>query len=123
MIGAERHRGPDGEGLWSDPVAAIAMGHARLSIIDLSDAAAQPMATADGRYTIAFNGEIYNYRALRSELEAKGVRFRTTSDTEVLLELFVRQGTLPFNACTVFSPLRSGMRLSDRCFSPATISG
>jgi len=92
MIGAERHRGPDGEGLWSDPVAAIAMGHARLSIIDLSDAAAQPMATPDGRYTIIFNGEIYNYRALRSELESSGVEFRTTSDTEVLLELFARRG-------------------------------
>ncbi len=92
MIGAERHRGPDGEGLWSDAEAGVALGHVRLSIIDLSEAAAQPMTTADGRYTIVFNGEIYNYRALRAELERAGVRFRTTSDTEVLLELYARQG-------------------------------
>ena len=97
MIGAERHRGPDGEGCWSDDAAndgaAIALGHVRLSIIDLTDAAAQPMMSADGRYVIVFNGEIYNYRSLRAELSDAGVRFRTTSDTEVLLELFARQGS------------------------------
>ncbi len=92
MTGAVRHRGPDGEGCWSDADAGIALGHVRLSIIDLTDAAAQPMTSADGRYTIVFNGEIYNYRALRSELASAGVAFRTGSDTEVLLELYARQG-------------------------------
>jgi asparagine synthase (glutamine-hydrolysing) len=101
MIGAERHRGPDGEGCWSDAAAAaaaaddatgVALGHVRLSIIDLTEAAAQPMISADGRYVIVFNGEIYNYRSLRQDLESAGVGFRTTSDTEVLLELYAREG-------------------------------
>ena len=92
MVAALRHRGPDGEGRVFDAKAGLALGHTRLSIIDLSDAAAQPMATADGRYTLTFNGEIYNYRALRAELQAAGVRLRTNSDTEALLELFARHG-------------------------------
>ena len=92
MIGAERHRGPDGEGCWSDGAAGVALGHVRLSIIDLSEAASQPMTSGDGRYVIVFNGEIYNYRSLRYDLEGQGVRFKTTSDTEVLLELFASQG-------------------------------
>ena len=77
------HRGPDGSGVWTAP--GIGLGHRRLSIIDLSDAAAQPMLTADGQVAISYNGEIYNYRELRAELEAKGHVFRTESDTEVIL--------------------------------------
>ncbi len=92
MSRALRHRGPDGEGSFHDSGAGIGLAHRRLSIIDLSDAAAQPMTSADGRFTITFNGEIYNYRALRGELERAGVRFRSESDTEVLLELFARHG-------------------------------
>jgi asparagine synthase (glutamine-hydrolysing) len=92
MVDALRHRGPDGEGRHIDAPAGLGLGHARLSIIDLSDAAAQPMASACGRYVIAFNGEIYNYRTLRAGLEAAGHRFRTQSDTEVLVELFARDG-------------------------------
>lgn len=95
MTDAIAHRGPDGSGLWDDPAAGgngVALGHRRLSIIDLSDAAAQPMADASGRYVITYNGEIYNYRALRAGLEQAGVSFRTRSDTEVLLELFAREG-------------------------------
>jgi len=92
MSSALRHRGPDGEGSFHDSGAGIGLAHRRLSIIDLSDAAAQPMTSADGRFTITFNGEIYNYRALRGELERAGVRFRSESDTEVLLELFARHG-------------------------------
>ncbi len=92
MVAALRHRGPDGEGQAVDAEAGLALGHTRLSIIDLSDDAAQPMRTADGRFTITFNGEIYNYRALRAELAAAGVRLHTQSDTEVLLELFAREG-------------------------------
>ncbi|MDA0239189.1 MAG: asparagine synthase (glutamine-hydrolyzing), partial [Proteobacteria bacterium] len=92
MVGALAHRGPDGDGTFIDRDQKIALGHRRLAIIDLSNAAAQPMASADNRYQITYNGEIYNYRRLRAELESRGVRFRTQSDTEVLLELFIREG-------------------------------
>lgn len=89
------HRGPDGEGLWHEGGAAL--GHRRLAIIDLSDAAAQPMHSPDGRYVIAFNGEIYNHRELRAELEAQGEVFSTRSDTEVLLRALIRWGTPALN--------------------------
>jgi len=68
------------------------LGHRRLSIIDLSDRASQPMVSADGRSVVVFNGEIYNYPQIRAELEGDGVRFRTTSDTEALLHLYERDG-------------------------------
>ncbi len=87
-----RHRGPDGDGEWRDPANGFGLAHARLAIIDLSPAAAQPMVSADGRHVIAFNGEIYNFRALRAELEAAGERFRGDGDTEVLLALLRREG-------------------------------
>jgi asparagine synthase (glutamine-hydrolysing) len=89
---AMRARGPDGEGLWLAPDGRTGLAHRRLAIIDLSDAAAQPMISSDGACAITFNGEIYNYRELRSELEKEGCRFRTTSDTEVLLWLYQRHG-------------------------------
>jgi len=92
MVASLRHRGPDDEGCHFDAAAGLALGHTRLSIIDLTDAAHQPMSTADGRYTISFNGEIYNYRSLRDELVAAGIQLRTRSDTEVLLALYVRDG-------------------------------
>jgi asparagine synthase (glutamine-hydrolysing) len=85
-------RGPDGAGLWISPDQRVGLAHRRLSIIDLSEAGAQPMASADGRLQIVFNGEIYNYRELRSELEARGRRFRSQSDTEVLLHLYAEHG-------------------------------
>jgi asparagine synthase (glutamine-hydrolysing) len=85
MAQAIAHRGPDFQAAWSDPRAGIAFGHARLSIIDLSSAANQPMHSPDGRYTIVFNGEIYNYRALGGELRSAGYGFRTTGDTEVIV--------------------------------------
>ncbi len=85
-------RGPDGAGLWLSEDRRIGLAHRRLSIIDLTDSGAQPMAIEDGRYRIVFNGEIYNYRALRRELEAAGRRFRSTSDTEVLLHLYAKHG-------------------------------
>jgi asparagine synthase (glutamine-hydrolysing) len=85
-------RGPDGAGLWVSPDRRTGLAHRRLAIIDLSESGAQPMATADGRYRITFNGEIYNYRALRAELQAKGCVFRSNSDTEVLLHLYAERG-------------------------------
>ena len=85
-------RGPDGEGEWLSADGRVGFGHRRLAIIDLSDRAAQPMASADGKVVIVFNGEIYNYRALRADLEAKGYVFRTQSDTEVLLQLYASKG-------------------------------
>ena len=87
-----RRRGPDGEGLWLSPDGTAGLAHRRLAIIDLSESGAQPMHSADGRFHITFNGEIYNYRALRAELEAEGCRFASMSDTEVILRLFERRG-------------------------------
>ncbi len=85
-------RGPDGAGLWISNDQRIGLAHRRLAIIDLSEAGAQPMLSADGRLCITFNGEIYNYRELRRELEAKGCVFRSHSDTEVLLHLYAERG-------------------------------
>lgn len=83
MTGLLAHRGPDGEGLWCE--GSVALGHRRLAIRDLSEAARQPMQDPSGRVTVTYNGEIYNYEALRQELEKEtGHRFRSTSDTELL---------------------------------------
>jgi len=83
MIATLHHRGPDDEGVWTDGICGLA--HARLSIIDLSPAGHQPMASSDGQIWVSFNGEIYNFQELRRELEAKGYTFRSRSDTEVLI--------------------------------------
>jgi asparagine synthase (glutamine-hydrolysing) len=88
---ALRHRGPDGSGSWTSSDRRTLLVHTRLAILDLSSAGAQPMTSHDGRYTIVFNGEIYNHEELRRELEKDGVCFRSRSDTEVLLELFARE--------------------------------
>lgn len=85
---AMRLRGPDGEGLWISPNGRVGLAHRRLAIIDLTDDGLQPMATPDGALRVTFNGEIYNYRDLRCQLESKGYVFRTNSDTEVLLHLY-----------------------------------
>lgn len=88
------HRGPDGEGWREYPTrfGPLALGHRRLAIIDLDARAAQPMASPDERYWLVFNGEIYNYRELRAELAARGVAFRTESDSEVLLAAYIAWG-------------------------------
>lgn len=90
MVDAIVHRGPDGHAVATRP--GLAFGHARLAIVDLSPAAAQPMASASGRCLIAFNGEIYNHKDLRRELQALGTIFRTSSDTEVLLAAYEAWG-------------------------------
>jgi asparagine synthase (glutamine-hydrolysing) len=90
MVKSLAHRGPDASGSFYNP--PIYLGHTRLSIIDLVTGD-QPMSTPDGRITIVFNGEIYNYRELRSELKSNGHSFRTESDTEVLLQLYLAHGT------------------------------
>src|SRR5438309_215345 len=86
-----RHRGPDDSGVFVDGPAGL--GHTRLSIIDLSPTGHQPMHDADGRYTLVYNGELYNFREIRRELETYGCRFRGTSDSEVVLQAFAIWGT------------------------------
>ena len=81
MINSLAHRGPDKQGVWMNPQAIAGLGHCRLSIIDLSDAASQPMSYL-GRYTIIHNGEIYNYIEVREDLQQKGYSFTSLSDTE-----------------------------------------
>jgi asparagine synthase (glutamine-hydrolysing) len=90
-------RGPDGCGEWYSSDEHVGLGHRRLSIIDLSDRGAQPMASADGKLVITFNGEIYNYRQLRASLEARGHVFRSQTDTEVLLHLYAEKGEAMVN--------------------------
>lgn len=90
MTDAIAHRGPDGEGQYVD--GPLGLGHRRLSILDLSAAGQQPMCTADGRFVISYNGEVYNFRELRTELEALGHCFRSQTDTEVVLEAYAEWG-------------------------------
>ena len=92
LLAALAHRGPDGEGAWTSPCGDVLLVHRRLAIIDPGPDGAQPMASPDGRYQIVFNGEVYNYRELRREAEARGDRFTTASDTEVLLRVIARGG-------------------------------
>jgi len=92
MQNAITHRGPDASGIWTNPDNTLALIHTRLSIIDLDAAANQPFTDTSERYTITYNGEIYNYKDLRKELERHGANFRTNSDTEILLESYKHWG-------------------------------
>ena len=86
MGDAVSHRGPDDDGLWSDPAAGVGLAHRRLAVIDLSEHGSQPMVSADGRWVLAYNGEIYNFPDMADQLRGQGVRLKGHSDTEVLLE-------------------------------------
>jgi asparagine synthase (glutamine-hydrolysing) len=92
ILASLARRGPDGNGLWRDASSQLLFAHTRLAILDPTSRSDQPMHSPCGRYTLVFNGEIYNYRELREQLAAKGNTFRTTSDTEVVLSLFAEQG-------------------------------
>lgn len=92
MIDAQNHRGPDDRGIWSDPEIPVTMGHCRLSIIDLQPTGHQPMSYADGRLWITYNGEVYNFKELCTELQCLGYRFRSNSDTEVILAAYCAWG-------------------------------
>ncbi len=89
------HRGPDDSGLWFNTQRSVGLGHARLAILDLSQHGHQPMVSADGRYVLVFNGEVYNFREIREELEGKGFQFKGSGDSEVVLSAFQAWG----NAC------------------------
>jgi asparagine synthase (glutamine-hydrolysing) len=92
MNAVQAHRGPDGRGVFEDRAAGVALAHLRLAILDLSDQASQPMHSPDGRYTLVFNGEIYNFADLRARLVGQGHTFRSTGDTEVLLHGLAQEG-------------------------------
>ena len=94
------HRGPDHQNIYVDDF--VGLGHRRLSIIDLSNAANQPMSAENGRYQLIFNGEIYNYLELKKELTAFGINFDTESDTEVLLQLLIHEGKAALNKLNGF---------------------
>lgn len=98
MMGRLAHRGPDGEGLWSDPSGVAVLGHTRLRIVDLDPRADQPMVDPSGA-VLVFNGELYGFAAHRAELERRGERFRTTGDTEVLLRLVATGGVAALEPC------------------------
>jgi asparagine synthase (glutamine-hydrolysing) len=104
MTDAIAHRGPDGDGEWLED--NVALGHRRLSIIDLSPAGKQPMINSDRRYVISYNGEVYNYREIRKELESAGFHCRSSTDTEVLLNAYAYWGSdcvLKFNGMFAFA--------------------
>ena len=93
MTNALAHRGPDDHGYYHEESHGIGLGHRRLSVVDLSPTGHQPMTSYNSLVHLVYNGELYNFQALRSELVDQGYRFRGTSDTEVLLNLYLRDGT------------------------------
>lgn len=114
----QAHRGPDANGLWASANKTCVLGHARLSIIDLDPRSNQPMADASGRYVLTFNGEIYNFLALKRTLVSLGLVFRTSSDTEVLIEGYAYWGASLFSrldgmfAIAIYDTLTSSLTLA-----------
>src|SRR5262249_50579445 len=93
MNAAQAHRGPDGDGIFERPELQVALGHVRLAVLDLSDFAAQPMLSPDGRYVLVYNGEIYNFAELQRGVVGEGSRPVSSGDTEVLLRGLIRFGS------------------------------
>ena len=118
-VDAIAHRGPDSRGQYLDPATGVALGHSRLAILDLSEAGHQPMRSEDGRVVLVFNGEIYNFRELRAKLVSDGVAFKGHSDTEVVLQMYLREGIEMLTRLNgifalAFYDLRSGQLLVAR---------
>lgn len=107
MTDAIAHRGPDGEGHWIE--GNVGLGHRRLAILDLSPAGHQPMVSMDHRYVFSYNGEVYNFKELRSELEAAGYWFRSKTDSEVVLYALIHWGTERFCDLTACLRCRCGI--------------
>ena len=113
MVDTLEHRGPNDSGSWQDVGAGVALGHRRLSIVDLSSAGSQPMFSESGRYVIIYNGEIYNFRALQMKLEEAGISpsWRGHSDTEVILAVIEAWGLEKAVSCFIgmfaFAAIRS----------------
>lgn len=95
MVQSLSHRGPDSSGVWVNATDGIALGHSRLSILDISQAGHQPMISQSGQYVMTYNGEIYNYKSLSKRLRNEGIEFKGNSDTEVLLEAIASWGLIP----------------------------
>src|SRR5437868_11144770 len=93
-VASLKQRGPDDSGVWVRPGGRVALGHTRLSILDLSPLGHQPMVSTDGSLTMVFNGEVYNFAAIRAELETLGHRFRSSGDSEVILAAFREWGVM-----------------------------
>ncbi len=129
MGAAIAHRGPDDAGTWTDAAAGLVLAHRRLAIVDLSPEGHQPMMSDDGRWVIAFNGEIYNHHTLRGELAARGQAFRGHSDTEVLLAAIAHWGRSRTPGATACWPwprpasARCGWHGTASARSPCTTAG
>ena len=112
-VSSLQHRGPDGDGIWCEK--NIGLGHTRLSIIDLSDTATQPMVSQCGRYVLVYNGEIYDNTTLKCSLRARGYEFRSTSDTEIVLYSLVEWGLEALNKFNGMFALCMWDRKKRRC--------
>ena len=114
------HRGPDDTGLFFDQESGVGLGHRRLSVIDLSESGRQPMVSDDGMVHIVYNGEIYNFKEIRTTLEEVGHHFRTETDTEVILKAYMEWNRLPYTFCrdVCISPVGQEGRKACCCKGP-----
>ena len=93
MLQIQSHRGPDHKGIFFDEQTGVHLGHNRLAVLDLTDAGHQPMFSECGNYVIVYNGEVYNFKKIRRDLKAKGYKFSSNTDTEVVLKSYIEWGT------------------------------